>query len=357
MSWSEERQILCDAGRTLLQKGLVARTWGNLSLRVDSGHFLITPSGRTYDSVRPEDVALVNLADLSWEGLLKPSSETELHARVYRNRPEIHAIVHTHQPAASSLAASRHGFLPSRPEDIERVGKEVVCVPYSLPTTRSLAAAVERAVTGTAHRALLLSNHGALCLAHDMRTALQRALDLEEISENHVLECFRRETGIQAGGRDEMLKHYAGGAGSERAITPADHDRYISVALDASPKIQTAIIHTGPYAAAAGRAGRTVRPMLDDLAQLIGPSLPCAATDARIRRVLTRRAAVLLPSGACLCAAATPADAEAVAMVAEKGCRVAIESSYLGGGHTISYPESLLMRRLYLAKYSKKAAE
>ena len=56
MTYGAERSLLCETGLELLEKGLVARTWGNLSVRVDGAKFLISPSGRTYDSVKPEEV-------------------------------------------------------------------------------------------------------------------------------------------------------------------------------------------------------------------------------------------------------------------------------------------------------------
>ena len=208
MNFGDERVELCEAGRTLLAEGLVARTWGNLSIRVAPDQFIISPSGRAYETVSPNDVALVQLGDLRWEGPLKPSSEKELHARIYRSRQDVGAVIHTHQPAASSLAAARQGFVPNAEAHRERLGDEVPCVPYALPTTKALAKAVERTVTGSSCRALLLSNHGALCLAADMAAALRVALALESACTAVILEAFRRSSGLSSGGLNEMLRHY-----------------------------------------------------------------------------------------------------------------------------------------------------
>jgi L-fuculose-phosphate aldolase len=75
-----------------------------------------------------------------------------------------------------------------------------------------------------------------------------------------------------------------------------------------------------------------------------------------VKKALRRRSAVLIPGLGCLCMGDDASEAEATAMVAEKGCRVEIESSYLGGGHRIRWFETLLMRFIFLAKYSKKAS-
>jgi L-fuculose-phosphate aldolase len=116
----------------------------------------------------------------------------------------------------------------------------------------------------------------------------------------------------------------------------------------------------GRWVRVAAEGGKPVKPHLDDLAQIIGPNLPIADPDApraveRIRRVLRRRGAVLLKNHGCLCAAGNRADVEAVAMVAEKGCRAAVETALAGKKCGISTPEAVLMRLIYLATYRKKA--
>ncbi|MCG8453528.1 MAG: hypothetical protein MI717_10155 [Spirochaetales bacterium] len=128
-------------------------------------------------------------------------------------------------------------------------------------------------------------------------------------------------------------------------------------AFEAGDGVQVALLSQAPYVRTAAKAGCGVRPMLDDQAQLIGPTLPVVkASSTRVKRTLKKRSAVLVANTGCLCAAPNAYDAHAVAMVAEKGCRATIESSYLGGGKIIRYHEAWLMRMIYLTKYSKKAA-
>jgi L-fuculose-phosphate aldolase len=350
---SEERSRLITAARSLHERGLVARTWGNLSLRVDGGRFLITPSGRTYETMRAEDLSLVSLATGRWEGPLKPSSEQGLHARIYRCRPEIGAVIHTHQPAASSLAAARQGFNPASPADRERLGGAVPCVPYALPTTRRLARLAEETAARSRCRALLLSNHGALCLGSTIEEALQVSIDLEEIAQKEVLSRFRA-----GASRGDLLEHYA--PAQAAAELDAAAEKKLLDELRALLPGKTFIVHKGEYVCAAARAGQTIYPMVDDLAQLIGPTLPVVrvaspSDAARVLRILKRRSAVLIPGLGCLCVGDHVSEVEASAMVAEKGCRVVIESSYLGGGYRIRWLETLLMRFIFLAKYSKKA--
>jgi L-fuculose-phosphate aldolase len=304
--------------------------------------------------MQAEDLALVSLEDGQWQGPLKPSSEKGLHARVYRCRPEIGAVIHTHQPAASSLAAARQGFVPASEADRQRLGESVPCVRYALPTTKRLARLAAKEAAGSSCRAMLLSNHGALCFGSTIEDALQVSIDLERIAEQEILHRFR------AGAtREELLEHYAP-ASSAAEMDSATESELLHGVKATRPE-KTFIVHKGEYARAAARARQPIFPLVDDLAQLIGPSLPVvAATSAfdlkRVKKALRRRSAVLIPGLGCLCMGDDASEAEATAMVAEKGCRVEIESSYLGGGHRIRWLETLLMRFIFLAKYRKKAS-
>ena len=85
------------ACRKLVSSGLIARTWGNVSARLDADSFLITPSGRAYESLTPEDLVPVSLETLKPLSEGRPSSEKGMHAVLYRQRPDVNFIVHTHQ--------------------------------------------------------------------------------------------------------------------------------------------------------------------------------------------------------------------------------------------------------------------
>ena len=93
---SLKEQIL-KGGKRLLAEGLVARTWGNISIRVNDTFMLITPSGRPYEELTQEDIVLVNYHTSKYEGNVKPSSEKELHCEIYRTRKKVNAVIHTHQ--------------------------------------------------------------------------------------------------------------------------------------------------------------------------------------------------------------------------------------------------------------------
>ncbi len=176
---AQAQSIVWEAGRRLHREGLVARTWGNLSLRVNADLFVITPSGIAYEHMRPEQIVPVNLWDLSYTGKLKPSSEKGMHAAIYRDRAEIFAVIHTHQSAASSVSAARKDIrdIPAQARNI--LGAVVRTAAYALPGTGKLARATVGALKGS--NAALLANHGAVCAGRNMADAFQVCTELENL--------------------------------------------------------------------------------------------------------------------------------------------------------------------------------
>ena len=84
----EARKHIIRISRDLHEIGLLVRTWGNISSRVDDKHFLITPSGIKYEDLTPEMISIVDMDDLSYEGDYQPSSECKVHAVAYKVRKD-----------------------------------------------------------------------------------------------------------------------------------------------------------------------------------------------------------------------------------------------------------------------------
>lgn len=171
MEYTEEkaRELVIEAGHKLTEKKLIARTWGNISARISEREFIITPSGIAYDVLKPENLVKVTIADLSYEGELKPSSEKGVHAAAYELRPEAGFVIHTHQTYASAICAAGEDT-PFAP-----------CAAYGLPGTKKLkentAASIER---NPDCKTFLMARHGALCIGTDFEEAFALADELEE---------------------------------------------------------------------------------------------------------------------------------------------------------------------------------
>ena len=163
-----KKQIL-EGGDRLLREGLVARTWGNISVRVDETHMLITPSGRPYEELTGDDIVLVNYHTSKYEGSVKPSSEKELHCEIYRTRKTVHAVIHTHQMNASTVAAARREVPPILDDMAQIIGPSVRVADYALPSTKKITKKTVKALKG--RNAALMANHGAVCVGRNLEEA------------------------------------------------------------------------------------------------------------------------------------------------------------------------------------------
>jgi len=169
MNHEAARNEVLDAGRRLVDEGLVARTWGNVSVRLDEGQMLVTPSGRKYEELTAEDLVAVDLETGAYEGPLKPSSEKGLHLEIYRRRPEINAVIHTHQMNASTVAAARREVPPILDDMAQIIGTSVRVADYALPSTKKIVRTTVKALKG--RMAALMANHGAVCIGRDLDEA------------------------------------------------------------------------------------------------------------------------------------------------------------------------------------------
>ena len=163
------RKQIIDGGLRLVAKGLVTRTWGNISIRVDDSYMLITPSGREYKDLAPGDIVLVNYHTSRHEGKIKPSSEKELHCEIYRTRKTIKAVIHTHQMNASTVAAAHREVPPILDDMTQIIGPSVRVADYAPPSTKKLSRLTVKALKG--RNAALMANHGAVCIGRDLEEA------------------------------------------------------------------------------------------------------------------------------------------------------------------------------------------
>lgn len=185
LSDDEARAAIVEMGHRLIEKRLVAGSWGNISCRAGQQTIAITPSGRGYEHLTPSDVVLLDNAGRIVEGELIPSSESKLHLAIYAACPEAQAVIHTHSIYASALAAMRRP-VPAIIEDIVQIcGGSVNCAEYAFPGTQDLADAAVKALAG--RKAALLANHGAVCWGKSLDDALMVAEILEKAAQIAVI--------------------------------------------------------------------------------------------------------------------------------------------------------------------------
>lgn len=169
MTEAEARETVRAAGVRLVEEGLVAGTWGNVSVRFSETEMAITPTGTDYMTMKADDIVIVDLRTGEARGG-RPSSEKNMHAAVYAARPEIQAILHTHSMSASTAAAARREVPPVLDDLAQIVGPTLRCAEYSIPGSKKMGRAVVKAMAG--RMAALMANHGLVAAGRDMKEAL-----------------------------------------------------------------------------------------------------------------------------------------------------------------------------------------
>ena len=183
MKHQDLREEVARIARQMISSGLVTGTSGNVSARTPEGNVLITPSGLDYGQLKPGNIVLVDLEKNVLEGALEPSSETPMHTGIYRARPQVDAVVHTHSRFATTLACLGleippvHYMLTTLSQD-----GRIPLAPYATYGTEELAGYASEAL-GEIHNACLLQNHGTITVGESAEEAFSRTVVLEEMAE------------------------------------------------------------------------------------------------------------------------------------------------------------------------------
>lgn len=220
----EARTAIVAAGRRLYERRILASTEGNLSVRLADGRLVTTPTGANKGLMRAEDLVVTD-ADGNPAGTGKPSSEMFMHVAIYRERPDVGAIVHAHPPIATGYAVAGRQ-LPAAV--LAEIVTSLGCIPtasYGTPSTRDLAEAVAAPIR--TYDALLLANHGALTVGESLRRAEERMFQLEHFAEvslvSHLL-GGPRAFSVEEVDRLSSLRERAGGRPVPPACYPLEED-------------------------------------------------------------------------------------------------------------------------------------
>ena len=171
------RQSLADYARRLHARGWVANHDGNASIRLGPGRFLATPTAVSKADVDADSLLIVDDGGSRISGHNRPFSEIGLHLTVYRNRPDVNAVIHAHPPTATGFAASGMSLAqPLIAEAVVSLGPGVPTVGYAPPGASACAALAPFTIT---HDAVLLANHGVIAWGADIEQAYLR-LELVE---------------------------------------------------------------------------------------------------------------------------------------------------------------------------------
>ena len=336
MSNMNKRREIIDTGIGLLEEKLVARTWGNISARIDADNYLITPSGLDYTSMKEEDIVSVNIKTGEYTGINRPSGEKGVHSAAYEVFDDVNFVVHTHQTYATAVslagfdsleatAGSPAGsdFFDITEEEIEKLGG-IALAEYGLPGTKEITNACKSALLTGAHTVLMI-HHGVLVLGKDKEEAMKRVKLLESICERNVKRVIK----------DNTLNNYL----KTFDTCPEENSsyRYCEVLTD------KALI-------ALSNSETEIFSQLDDVSQMIGTKI--VTVDSLDKALKLSDNAVLIKGVGALIKAENKDDLEALKVLMNKMAIVKLYTKAKNVKAEISIEESDFMHYDYVNRYS-----
>lgn len=174
--WEVRRDIVF-TGKRVYEKGLVSATDGNISVRMMPDRLMITPAGSCLGSLNVNDLVYVDLQGQILQANIKPSSELPMHLEIYRQRPDINAIIHAHPGKTIAFTvAGKDLSRPVLPEVVVMFGK-IPVAHYATPSTSESAEVIKDYVKD--HEVIVLDHHGAVSLGKSLEDAYHKMEKLE----------------------------------------------------------------------------------------------------------------------------------------------------------------------------------
>ncbi len=185
MSELDIRKEIIETCLKMEELGINQGTSGNISHRFGDG-ILITPSGVSYDLLRPKDIVFVPFSSKNdYEGEFAPSSELDFHFDLLKEKPEINCVLHNHSTYATSMAICRMD-IPSHHYMVGvGGGKKIPCAKYATFGTQELSQNIIKALVG--YNACLLANHGVITTAKTLKKALWIAIEVENLAKQYIM--------------------------------------------------------------------------------------------------------------------------------------------------------------------------
>ena len=175
------REEVCRLHLELPKNNLVVWTSGNISVRdPETGFVVIKSSGIKYEDMRPEHMVVVDLQGQVLAGDFKPSSDTASHLYIYRQRPDVNGVVHTHSPYATAFAALGKPIPVYLTAIGDEFGGPIPCGGFALIGDEEIGRLVVESIGDS--KAVLLKNHGVFTIGATGEAALKAAVMVEDVA-------------------------------------------------------------------------------------------------------------------------------------------------------------------------------
>lgn len=359
-----QKNAVIRMSRMLSDRGLLVRTFGNVSRRSDKDHFIITPSGIRYEDLTTKRIVRVNLKKLTYRGKIRPSSEMAVHAAIYQMREDAGFIIHTHQPYAScvSVLGDReielpHEMIPGGEDTITHLP----VAPYARPGSKELAEHVADTIERFPDcKGVILENHGVVCWGRNERVTRARAESVEILCYTYLADVCH--TAIQYGVQERFSSERLQGAEILYADpqTPERVKRFHRMIYAARPDVNS-IVHAASEAEIIVSERFTeLRPLFDDFAQIAGygiriPGNARENTGEGVLDIRKQSNVVFHPGDGAFCLGKTREDALSCAKIVDKACIAQIALTRLGKGHYLPLSHCKKVNRIYKKDYERLA--
>ena len=183
MSTRLEEQLraeIVEAGRRLYARGFVASNDGNISARIDETRLITTPKSVSKGFMTPDMMVIVDYSGKKLAGDRDPSSELPMHLEIYRNRPDVNAVVHSHPPLATGFAVAGIPLTRAVLAEVITTLGSIPIAEYGTPSTAELPEAVRKYIK--AHDGMLLANHGAVTCGRSIMDAYYKMETIEHFA-------------------------------------------------------------------------------------------------------------------------------------------------------------------------------
>jgi len=174
------RADIVEAGRRMDARGYVASNDGNISTRLDKDRLLTTPKSVPKGYMTPDMMVIVDYEGRKLSGDRDASSELPMHLEIYRNRPDVNAVVHAHPPTATGFATAGVPLTRAVLAEVVTTLGSIPIAEYGTPSTAELPAAVRKYIK--AHDGMLLANHGAVTCGRDVMSAYYKMETIEHFA-------------------------------------------------------------------------------------------------------------------------------------------------------------------------------
>ncbi len=354
----KQKESVLRVAKSMVERGLIIRNWGNVSRRSGKNHFVCTPENMLAFELSLEDISRVNINTLSYSGDSKPSEEKNMHAAIYKVRDDAGFIIHTHQPYAAIVSAleDKEILISHGENEIPEMEglSGLSIIPYEEVGSEELEQQIVKTLNDDPDSfALLLASHGMVCWGRTEKEAMHRAEQVEIVCYTYLAEICN--TNLQYGLKGEYS--------SER---DGDEIRYLSA--DVPEKVQNihkeiykkrsdinAIVHqnTDAERIVANRFTR-LEAIHDDFAQIIGAEvkIPANSKESIWNSISIRKScnAIFSPEYGAFCLGRTIDHARAAAMIVNKECIAKIALTRIKKDGSLPWFHRIKMHRTYVKK-------